>query len=183
MQAGLPGPAAGPPTLRLLALDLAQCNPKKCTARKLARFRMLELLPPAAHLPRDCLLLDPTSPQAVSRADRPLAAHHGLAALDCSWRLSEDHFPSPQGPYHRRALPWLLAANPNAYGKAAKLSTVEAFAAALVILGERGHAEALLAKFAWGLHFLELNAEPLAAYAEAPTSREVVAAQGEFVQG
>jgi pre-rRNA-processing protein TSR3 len=62
-----------------------------------------------------------------------------------------------------------------------RLTTVEAFAAALVILGEREAAERVLSKFTWGETFLELNAEPLARYADCADSTEVVAVQREYL--
>ncbi len=74
----------------------------------------------------------------------------------------------------------LLAANPVNYGKPFVLSSVEAFAAALVILGHPDEALAVLAKFAWGEQFMNLNREPLTAYAGAADSSAVVAAQAEF---
>jgi len=77
-------------------------------------------------------------------------------------------------------LPYLLAANPVNYGKPFVLSSVEAFAAALVILGHPDEALAVLAKFAWGEQFMNLNREPLTAYAGAADSSAVVAAQAEF---
>jgi pre-rRNA-processing protein TSR3 len=67
------------------------------------------------------------------------------------------------------------------YGKPFKLSSLEAFAAALVILGEREQAERILSLFTWGIRFLELNAEPLERYAAARDSTEVVAIQGEYL--
>jgi pre-rRNA-processing protein TSR3 len=66
------------------------------------------------------------------------------------------------------------------YGKPFVLSSVEAFAAALVILGHPDEAHAVLAKFAWGEQFMTLNREPLNAYAAAVDSSGVVAAQAEF---
>jgi len=77
-------------------------------------------------------------------------------------------------------LPYLLAANPVNYGKPFVLSSVEAFAAALVILGHPDEAVSILSKFAWGEQFMVLNREPLAAYAAAEDSSGVVAAQAEF---
>ena len=98
--------------------------------------------------------------------------------LDLSWKRGR--FPRvPQAV--PRALPYLLAANPVNYGKPFLLSSAEALAAALVILGEAGEARDLLAKFAWGEQFLALNREPLAAYARAPDSAAVVAAQADFI--
>jgi pre-rRNA-processing protein TSR3 len=67
------------------------------------------------------------------------------------------------------------------YGNALQLTTVEALAAALVILDERDHAERLLAKFTWGETFLELNAEPLRRYAACETSSDVVAVQDDYL--
>jgi pre-rRNA-processing protein TSR3 len=80
-----------------------------------------------------------------------------------------------------RALPFLVAANPVNYGKPFRLTTVEAFAAALVILGDREQAEQVLSKFTWGETFLELNAEPLRRYADCADSTEVVAVQQEYL--
>ena len=79
-----------------------------------------------------------------------------------------------------RTLPLLLAANPVNWGKPSKLSTVEAIAAACVLMGEYEQAEIILSKFRWGNRFLELNAEPLEAYSAAKSSAELVALQFEF---
>ncbi len=80
-------------------------------------------------------------------------------------------------------MPFLVAANPVNYGRPQVLSSVEALAAALVILGEGDQAQALLAKFKWGPTFLTLNAEPLRAYRDASNSRQVVLAQADFTGG
>jgi pre-rRNA-processing protein TSR3 len=167
--------------VRLVVWHMAQDDPKKCTARKMERFGLAELVPQARALPRDALLLDPTAGQAPSREDLPLARAHGIAAVDCTWKKAAVAFPEVPGRFHRRALPFLLAANPTAYGRPFQLSTVEACAALLCILGLRGQAERALSKFGWGQRFLELNADPLAAYAQAATSRDVVEAQRLFV--
>ena len=66
------------------------------------------------------------------------------------------------------------------WGKPSKLSTIEAMAAACVLMGEYSQAESILAKFRWGQRFLELNAEPLEAYSSAKSSAELVALQFEF---
>ena len=67
------------------------------------------------------------------------------------------------------------------YGKPFLLSSVEAFAGALWILGRPEQAEEILAKFGWGLQFLSLNREPLEAYAAAANRAEVLEAQAEFI--
>ena len=78
-------------------------------------------------------------------------------------------------------MPFLVAANPVNFGKPFKLSTVEALAAALVILGLPWQAEAILSKFSWGHVFLDLNREPLAEYASAKDSAEVVKIQAGYL--
>jgi pre-rRNA-processing protein TSR3 len=82
---------------------------------------------------------------------------------------------------HPRALPFVLAANPVNYGKPFQLSTVEAFAAALYILGEVRQAKKILGIYTWGPHFLELNREPLDDYRRARTSEEVIRAMKKYI--
>ena len=77
-------------------------------------------------------------------------------------------------------LPLLLAANPVNWGKPGKLTTVEALAASLYLLGRPEQSRTLLSKFRWGERFLELNKEPLEAYAQAKSSADLVALQFEF---
>ena len=79
-----------------------------------------------------------------------------------------------------RTLPLLLAANPVNWGKPGKLTTVEALAAALYLMGQNRQATELLSKFRWGEQFMNLNKEPLRAYTEAKSSAELVSLQFEF---
>lgn len=51
----------------------------------------------------------------------------------------------------------MLAGNSINYNVKNKLSTVEAFAGALIICGFSEQAREILAKFKWGQNFLELN--------------------------
>lgn len=162
----------------LLIYHADQCDPKKCTGRKLARLGLARLTKHAGSL-RGYLLLSPFSEKALSPEDRTYG--RGVAALDCSWAKAEEVFQAFRGT--ARALPFLVAANPVNYGKPFKLSTVEALAAALVILGERAQGEELLAKFGWGHTFLELNREPLEEYATAKDSKAVVEIQMQYMDG
>ncbi len=168
-------PATG---VRLFALAFEECDPKRCTARKLARFSLADLLPRGARLPRAAVLLHPEGDHVLSPEDRRGAEAAGLGVVDSSWK---------RGPVPRvrgataRALPYLVAANPVNYGKPFLLSSVEALAAALWILGHPEQAVGVLEKFAWGGGFLSLNREPLAAYAAARTREGVLAAQAEFI--
>ncbi len=76
--------------------------------------------------------------------------------------------------------PRLLAANPVNWGKPGRLTTAEALATVLYLIGERDQAREVLGAFRWGERFFELNKEPLDAYAEAKSSSELVDLQFEF---
>lgn len=170
------------PRIRLYAYHAGQCDPKKCTSRKLERFGLLTFVPRPVSLPGGTVLLTPSADRALSRADASRAERRGLSVLDMSWKQTEKRGGFPTVPKATgRALPYLLAANPVNYGKPFVLSSVEAFAAALVIFGRDEDAQAILSKFAWGEQFLLLNREPLEAYAQAKDSSGVVAAQAEFI--
>ncbi len=79
-----------------------------------------------------------------------------------------------------RTLPLLLAANPVNWGKPSRLTTAEALATVLYLVGECEHAESVLGAFRWGNRFFELNQEPLDAYAGARSSQELVRLQFDF---
>ena len=150
-------------------------DPEKCTARKLARFDFAALHHDDRGVPYG-IVLNPHAERALSPADA--GAGH-LVALDCSWEhAGEARFSLPG---EHRGLPFLVAANPINYGRPFRLTTVEALAAGLYILGEPDRAEGILAKFTWGETFLELNAEPLRRYADCVDSGEVVSVQAEYL--
>jgi pre-rRNA-processing protein TSR3 len=152
-------------------------DPKKCTARRLAKFDLATLHKTTRATPPG-IVLNPFAEQALSPADRG-AVGDRLVALDCSWETAEQEAFDIGGAH--RSLPFLVAANPVNYGTPFQLNTVEAFAGALVILGEREQAEEILSKFSWGHTFLELNAEPLERYAGCADSTEVIEIQDEYL--
>lgn len=177
--------AASPSTavdrIRLYAYHAGQCDPKRCTSRKLERLGLITFVSRPSSLPPGTVLLTPTASRALSRMDAPRAERRGLSVLDVSWNVAQrTGFPAaPRAT--PRALPYLLAANPVNYGKPFVLSSAEALAAALVIFGHDAEATEILSKFAWGEQFLRLNREPLEAFRAAPDSAAVVAAQAEFI--
>lgn len=166
--------------MKLVVYNARECDPKKCTAIRLHRFEKIQMIFQPLDLPSGAILLDPFAEKALSKEDVNIARKHGLAALDCSWKQIEQ-IPRLQARMVPRALPYLVAANPTHYGRPTTLSTAEAFAAALFILGERARAEEILSIFKWGKTFLELNREPLKAYAGAKDSGEVIALQRQFM--
>jgi len=154
-------------------------DPKKCTAKKLAKFKMVNLVNSMGKIPRNAILLDPFSEKALSPEDRH---RKNIVAIDCSWKNAEMVFKKAgKRVRHGRALPYLLASNPVNYGRPLKLSTAEALAAALYILGAGKQAEEIMRKFKWGMHFFELNRMPLDDYSRAKNSEEVIKAMKAYL--
>jgi len=148
------------------------CDPKKCTVKRLERSGLVRVLSKISHIPRNTLLLDPTAPQALSPGDRPARS---ITALDCSWDVLDTGAVSSWR--RRRALPFLVAANPVNFGRPWRLTSVEAFGATLFILGEPEQAAVVLESQKWGPRFLELNEEPLNLYAGACDSTGILEIQ------
>lgn len=151
-------------------------DPKKCTARRLDRFDLVRLHPTTRTIPRG-IVLDPFSDRALSPKDAEFSEH--VIALDCSWESAEQVTERIRGTH--RALPFLVAANPVNYGRPFRLTTVEALAAAVYILGDPVRARSLLEPFRWGSTFIELNREPLDRYAACDDSTAVIAVQDDYL--
>jgi pre-rRNA-processing protein TSR3 len=152
------------------------CDPRKCTVKKLEKSGYLKIFTKISQIPRNTLLLDPTAEQALSPADRYVKS---ITVLDCSWVVLDTG--KVRSWRIRRALPFLIAANPVNFGKPCVLSSVEALAGAVYILGEKDKAAELLSKVSWGIRFLEVNKEPLELYSNAKDSTEVVKIQALFL--
>lgn len=165
--------------VRVYAVMEHECDPKRCTAAKLIRLGELKEAD-VRKVPGGAVVLDPEAEKALSREDVPAVQRFGLLVLDCSWEKLK-RFPRLRVGLHHRALPFLIAANPTNYGKPMRLSSAEAIAAALYIMGEAEHASRVLSKFKWGQTFIDINKEYLEAYRSSCTSGEVVAAQNSFV--
>jgi len=169
-------------TLRLTIYHANQCDPKRCTGLKLKRHGLARVVNKARFLPRRAVVLNPFSEIAFSPADRQRVEDFGLAALDCSWEHAEKVL-LKQVRGTSRCLPILIAGNPVNFGKATKLTTVEALAGALYIAGFKQEAVELLSIFVWGHTFLELNKALLENYAAAQDSTEIIEMQRGFTRG
>ncbi|MGB1818550.1 MAG: ribosome biogenesis domain-containing protein [Candidatus Poseidoniaceae archaeon] len=89
-------------------------------------------------LPRKGIVLDPLCGKVLGPEDKEIINLGGaLVGLDCSWVNIESSVEqiTKQTKLERRTLPLFLAANPVNWGKVSKLSTAEALAASLWILG------------------------------------------------
>jgi pre-rRNA-processing protein TSR3 len=165
---------------RVFVLRIPGCDPKRCSALKLARHGLAELIRGTRRIRRRTIALNPFSEKALSPADRNLAENAGILVLDCSWNEAVERFHGRlRG--EQRCLPYLVAANPVNYGRVGKLSSIEAAASALFIIGYPEEAHRMLGLYKWGPHFLELNREPLSEYASATDSCDVIARQQLFM--
>ena len=163
----------------VIVYDECQCDPRKCTAKRMLKFGLAREAKTLSAVPRGSIVLSPFAERALSPADR-VHMHRGLAVMDLTW-TNIDRFPHPRGT-NDRALPYLLAANPVNWGRPCQLNSAEAVLASLVILGEREQAEGFMGRFNWAPEFMRLNGELLDAYASAKDSAEVVRIQNEYIE-
>ena len=140
---------------KLFCLHFNECDKKKCTALKLARFNLLNIVPKIKGRKYNAIFLNPFSKKVINDSDREIILKYGLIVVDCSWKkiFNFKNFNLKNS----RRLPPLIAANPVNYGKVEKLSSVEALAAALYVTNFHTYADLILSKFSWGVEFKKLN--------------------------
>jgi pre-rRNA-processing protein TSR3 len=156
-------------------------DPRKCSAKKLARFGYVDLITSLNKIPNGSIILNPKAKKSLSSEDIEYAKKHGILAIDCSWKNVDKIFSIIKKKGESRALPFLIATNPVNYGKPFKLTTLEAFAAAIYILGDIPRAKQIMQLYKWGPHFLVLNKKPLEEYRNAQTSQEIIEIMKEYI--
>jgi len=179
MKSSDPASRAGVYSPRIFVLQLRQDDPRKCTAAKMVKFRLAKPLFRIKQIPRKALVLNPFASEVLLNGDRGEAVNFGLVAIDCSWEKVEGVF-GLRLPGRNLRLPTLLAANPVNYAKPHKLSSLEAVAASLCIMGFQEKANQLLSIFKWAPNFLSLNQNPLDAYATAKSEQEIADLEAQF---
>ena len=163
----------------VIVYDKNQCDPKKCTAKRMLKFGLAKEAKMLHNIPSGSIVLSPFAEKALSPADRKYG-RSGVVVMDLTW-TNIDEFPRLSRT-QERALPYLLAANPINWGRPMELNSAEAVLASLVILGEKEQAEGFLGRFNWAPEFMRLNGELLEAYAGAKDSAEVVCIQNEYIE-
>lgn len=156
-------------------------DPKKCTARKLNRLGYASLHTKIRELPPHMILLNPFSKKSLSPEDAKHAEKHGILAVDCSWKTAEQQFFELSKTHVSRALPFVIAVNPVNFGKPLKLTTLEAFAASVYILGNPKQSKVITSIYKWSPHFLTMNKNPLEDYRTAKNSKEVIQRMHEYL--
>ncbi len=165
--------------MQLYAYEAGQCDPKKCTAKRLAHAGLIKTVKTIQKIPYNTILLVPIAEKALSPAD----SASSITVFDCSWSTIDVFVDTLRAIKRKtRAFPYLRAAHPINYGKPFFLNSAEAFAAALFILGEQEQSHYILELFNWGTEFLRLNEEMLLAYSKAKDSSEVIVLQRRFME-
>ncbi|MCK4995802.1 MAG: DUF367 family protein [Thermoplasmatales archaeon] len=167
--------------MKLIVYHADEDDPKKCSAKKLHKFGFVKLETKIRKTPRDAILLNPFAEKSLSKEDLKIAEKNGILAVDCSWKNAEKSFDFLDKRCNSRALPFIVAANPVNYGRPFKLTTLEAFATAVYILGDTEKAEGMLNLYKWGPSFLTLNKEPLEDYRNAKNSSEIIEIMKQYV--
>ena len=143
-------------TIKLSMLYFDQCDPKKCTGKKMERLGLLKEIKFSRNY--GGILLTPTGKKICSIEDHDIIAKKGICVIDCSWaKFEELHLDLHK--IETRSLPFMVAVNPVNFGKAYKLSCVEAFAACLFLGGFEKESRFIMDHFKWGEHFFKVNEE------------------------
>jgi len=153
--------------MKLQVLMFYQDDPKKCTAAKMVKFGLAQNI---KKIGSKGLVLDPFSEKTLLPKDKSVI--NSVIGIDCSWNLADQAF-SKKFAGIKRKLPPLLAGNPVNYSKLNKLTTVEALAASLFILGPKEQAMELLNKFKWGHTFYDLNQNLLDEYSKIENESQI----------
>jgi len=144
-----------------------QDDPKKCTAAKLVKFNLAKKI---TNISKSTLTLNPFADHTLLNSDKNNV--RSITGIDCSWNFADQTFVKKFGGVSRK-LPYLLAGNSVNFSKLGKLTTVEAIAASLYLLGFENQSTELLGKFKWGHTFLDLNKNLLNDYQNATSEREI----------
>ena len=152
----------------LQILMFKQDDPTKCTAAKLVKFGIARQVKKTS---QKSIILNPFSKEFILAYDSSNV--DSITGIDCSWELAQKMFLKRFDGLSRK-LPPLLAGNPVNYSKIGKLTTAEAIAGALYIIGFDELANSILNKFKWGHTFYDLNQDLLMDYSRACLQEEIV---------
>ena len=153
--------------MKIQVVMLKQDDPKKCSAAKLVKFGLAKNVKKTSS---KTLVLDPFAKKSIMNSDKKLV--NSITGIDCSWNLADKAFTTNFSGIHRK-LPPLFAGNPINYSKLNKLTTVEAIAATVFILGNKELCLQLLDKFKWGHTFFELNKNLLEDYSKLESEEQI----------
>lgn len=164
-------PSSSKPPFKAACWDLEQCDPKRCSGKRLMHFGIMRELSVGQKF--SGVVISPNAKQLVSPADRDLLDQYGAAVVECSWARIKEVPWAKIGGKHERLLPYLVAANSVNYGRPWRLNCAEALAATFFICGHEDWAHEVLKHFSYGEPFLEINSQLLKRYSACKDEEEV----------
>jgi pre-rRNA-processing protein TSR3 len=164
--------------LKLFMLNYGQCDPKMCTGMRLMKYGLLKEMKINSKF--QGILLTPTGKKMVSKEDHEIIKTKGICVIDCSWaKFNSLHINLNK--IETRLMPYLVAVNPVNYGKAHKLTCVEAIGASLFLAGFYQETDYLMSHFKWGSSFLEVNSELFGMYKSCNNGAEMKAIEEKYI--
>ena len=164
--------------LKLFMLNYGQCDPKMCTGMRLMKYGLLKEMKINSKF--QGILLTPTGKKMVSKEDHEIIKTKGICVIDCSWaKFNSLHINLNK--IETRLMPYLVAVNPVNYGKALKLTCVEAIGASLYLAGFYQETDFLMSHFKWGSSFLEVNRELFEMYKKCSNGAEMKAIEEKYI--
>ena len=165
-------------TIKLSMLYFDQCDPKKCTGKKMERLGLLREIKFSRNY--GGILLTPNGKKICSIEDHDIILNKGICVIDCSWaKFNELHLDLHK--IETRSLPFMVAVNPVNFGKPYKLSCAEAFSACLFLGGFEKEARFIMDHFKWGAHFFKINEELFSKYKGVKSQDELKEIQDKYI--
>ena len=165
-------------TIKLSMLYFDQCDPKKCTGKKMERLGLLKETKFSKNY--GGILLTPNGKKICSIEDHEIISTKGICVIDCSWaKFNELHLDLHK--IETRSLPFMVAVNPVNFGKPFKLSCAEAFSACLFLGGFEKEARFIMDHFKWGAHFFKINEELFGKYKGVKSQDELKEIQDKYI--
>ncbi len=159
---------------------LGEDDPRRCTGRRLLLRGLVRTVRTPERPGPPSITLDPFALLPLSARDRARAELAGILAVDGSWNrigARSRLYGTEERARSARRLPMLVATNPQHYGRWGQLTTAEALAAAVFLLGHGAEAEEILGAFPGGAAFFEVNRARLERFRAAPSAAAVLAAE------
>ncbi|CRG97769.1 ribosome biogenesis protein TSR3, putative [Plasmodium gallinaceum] len=164
--------------IKLFMIDYKECQNKKCSCKKLYRFKKIKKV--QTNKKFKGIVLTPFCEKYFSINDKYTVEKFGLSVIDCSWKsldlLKKIKYSN------QRKLPYIIAVNSINYGKPYKLSCLESLAFCLYICNYTQQCNDILNIYKWSINFTNLNKELLDKYKLCKNHDEIKKAESEFIE-
>ncbi|CAD2104977.1 ribosome biogenesis protein TSR3, putative [Plasmodium vinckei brucechwatti] len=164
--------------IKLFMIDYNECQNKKCSCKKLYRFKKIKKV--QLNKKFKGIVLTPFCDKYFSIDDIQIVEKNGLAVVDCSWK-SIDLLKKVKYT-NQRKLPYIIAVNSINYGKPYKLSCLESLAFCLYICNYNKQYNDILSIYKWSLNFTNVNMEVLEKYKLCRNHEDIKKAEQEFIE-